>query len=94
LLDSVLREYADGADLLIYDAQYTPEEYSRFRGWGHSTWAEGVKVARDAGAKQLLLFHHDPSHNDVFLDDIAEVAQQSFACAAPAREGSTVEFPD
>jgi len=93
-LDSVLRDFAAGADLLIYDAQYTPEEYEKYRGWGHSTWAEGVKVARDAGAKQLLLFHHDPSHNDVFLDDIAEVAQQSFACAAPAREGSTVEFPD
>ena len=78
--------------LLIYDAQYTPEEYEKYRGWGHSTWVEGVRVAREAGAKQLLLFHHDPAHTDSFLDEIGETARQSFSCVAPAREGSLVEF--
>jgi len=91
-LDTVLRDYAAGADLLIYDAQYTPEEYVKYRGWGHSTWPEAARVAREAGARQLLLFHHDPSHNDAFLDSIGEIAQQSFECVAPAREGSTVDF--
>ena len=91
-LDTVLRDHAAGADLLIYDAQYTPEEYEKYRGWGHSTWAEAVRVAREAGARQLLLFHHDPSHNDAFLDSIGEIACQSFEHVAPAREGSTVDF--
>ena len=91
-LDRVLRDNATGADLLIYDAQYTPEEYGGYRGWGHSTWAEGVQVAKEAGAKQLLLFHHDPSHDDSFLDEIGDTARRQFSDVAPATEGSVVEF--
>lgn len=92
-LDGVLREYAAAADLLIYDAQYTPENYPKYRGWGHSTWVEAVRVAREAHAKQLLLFHHDPSYDDTCLDAIGEIARQQFACVAPAVEGTTLEFP-
>ena len=73
-LDQVLRNHAAGADVLIYDAQYTPEEYLRYRGWGHSTWTEGVRVARDIGARRLVLFHHDPSHDDAFLSHVREDA--------------------
>jgi phosphoribosyl 1,2-cyclic phosphodiesterase len=91
-LDSALRESAAEADLLIYDAQYTPAEYEKYRGWGHSTWVEGVRVAREAGAKRLLLFHHDPSHDDAFLDEIARAAGEEFGTVAPAQEGSVVEF--
>src|SRR4051812_15336964 len=61
-LDSTLRDYAAGADLLICDAQYAPDEYERHRGWGHSTWQNAVHVARDTRARKLLLFHHDPAH--------------------------------
>jgi phosphoribosyl 1,2-cyclic phosphodiesterase len=91
-LDSVLRDHAAGADLLIYDAQYTPANYEKYRGWGHSTWAEGVRVARDAGARQLLLFHHDPAHSDAVLEGIGEIARQSFDAVAPAREGWVLDF--
>ncbi len=91
-LDSVLRDYASGADLLVYDAQYTPEEYVKYRGWGHSTWVQALNVARDAHAGKLLLFHHDPSHNDAFLDTIGESARQEFDQVAPAREGSVIEI--
>jgi phosphoribosyl 1,2-cyclic phosphodiesterase len=93
-LDSVLRDYASGADLLIYDAQYTPEEYAEYCGWGHSTWIEGVRVAREAGARQLLLFHHDPAHNDEFLDEVGNAARQTFDSVAPAREGSVMAFDE
>lgn len=61
-------ELADGVDLLIHDAQYTPEEFAEKRHWGHCTTEFAVKVAREAGAKQLALFHHDPSHADDFVD--------------------------
>ena len=91
-LDEVLRDHAAGADLLIYDAQYTPEEYLRFRGWGHSTWVEGVGVARDAGARQLVLFHHDPSHDDQFLDRVLEEGRQEFQELSIATEGAEINF--
>ena len=59
--DSVL-ELADGTDLLIHDAQYTREEFEQKSHWGHCTLDYAVKVASEAGARRLLLFHHDPSH--------------------------------
>ncbi|MBI4246366.1 MAG: MBL fold metallo-hydrolase, partial [Candidatus Rokubacteria bacterium] len=56
-----------GADLVIHDAQYTDEEYRAKTGWGHSTPAYAVDVARAAGARRLALFHHDPGHDDATL---------------------------
>ncbi|SRR5579883_2732820 len=86
-VDAGLRSVARGADLLIYDAQYTPEEYGSRRGWGHSTWLEATRVARDAGVKQLALFHHDPMHDDAALDRIVEAARREFPETIGAKEG-------
>ncbi|HET9771802.1 MAG TPA: MBL fold metallo-hydrolase [Acidimicrobiia bacterium] len=71
--DNVL-ELADGADLLIHDAQYTPEEFPAKATWGHCTIDYAVHVAAEAGAKRLALFHHDPSHDDETLDGLATAA--------------------
>jgi phosphoribosyl 1,2-cyclic phosphodiesterase len=89
-LDSILRDYAQGADVLIYDAQYSPEEYETRRGWGHSTWLEAARVARDAQAKRLILFHHDPGHDDQTLESLADQARRTFENTEAAKEGSTV----
>jgi ribonuclease BN (tRNA processing enzyme) len=73
---------ARAADLLIQDAQYTPEEYSPHRvGWGHSTYLDALQIAQQARVKRLVLFHHDPSHSDAEVDHIvaqcqAQIAQQ------------------
>ena len=91
--DHNVRRLARDADTLIYDAQYTPYEYSNFkRGWGHSTWREGVNIAEEVGARQLILFHHDPDHNDVFLDSIVEEARRFFPNLMAAWEGLEVDF--
>ena len=91
-LDSVLRDYASGADVLIFDSQYTPEEYETHRGWGHSTWREGTRVAREAGVGQLILFHHDPSHTDAVCERIVGEACQHFENTIAAAEGSVVSL--
>lgn len=65
---------ARDADVLIYDCTYTDEEYPRYRGWGHSTWQEGVRIADAAGVGTLAIFHHDPSHDDDFMDGVAAAA--------------------
>jgi phosphoribosyl 1,2-cyclic phosphodiesterase len=93
-LDSVLREYAAGADILVYDAQYTPEEYEKHRGWGHSTWLEATRTAREAGVKQLILFHHDPWHNDQFLLDVGRRARAEFENTVVAAEGMVADLAD
>jgi phosphoribosyl 1,2-cyclic phosphodiesterase len=88
-LDVVLRDYSQGADLLIYDAHYTPEEYASHRGWGHSTWLEATQVARDARVQQLVLFHHAPAHGDDVLSSIVAEASNHFENVVAAREGWT-----
>jgi phosphoribosyl 1,2-cyclic phosphodiesterase len=85
--DAVLRRHANSADILIYDAQYTPEEYKHRQGWGHSTWLEGAKLAREAHVKQLILFHHDPLRTDRQLDAIVREAQMEFTDTIAAKEG-------
>jgi phosphoribosyl 1,2-cyclic phosphodiesterase len=67
--DSV-RDLCDGADLVIHDAQYEPHEFALKADWGHCTVEYAVRVAAEAGAKRLALFHHDPSHGDDVIDRI------------------------
>ncbi|MEM9467265.1 MAG: MBL fold metallo-hydrolase [Actinomycetota bacterium] len=64
-------ELCRDVDVLIHDAQFTPEEFELKSDWGHSTPEYAVEVARQAGAKTLVLFHHDPAHDDDTVDDIA-----------------------
>lgn len=67
---SRLVKFAQGADLLIQDAQYTQQEYPQRLGWGHSTHIDALQLARDAGVKQLALYHHDPTHSDADIDQM------------------------
>lgn len=93
-LDSILKQNVEGADILICDAQYTPEEYESRRGWGHSTWENAAAVALEAGARRLLLFHHDPAHDDEFLRRIVAQTRALFPNTEAAREGMVIEFEE
>jgi phosphoribosyl 1,2-cyclic phosphodiesterase len=84
--DRILREHAEGSDILIYDAQFTPDEYPEKRGWGHSTWLEATRVARDCKVGQLILFHHDPAHEDTTMIDIVMKARREFENTKAAQE--------
>jgi phosphoribosyl 1,2-cyclic phosphodiesterase len=95
-VDPVLKDLAQGADVLVYDAQYTPEEYrgdaGRSKvGWGHSTWVAGVEVAKAAGVKKLVLYHHDPQRTDEGVRAIEEHARTVFPASVAAREGALFE---
>jgi phosphoribosyl 1,2-cyclic phosphodiesterase len=92
VLDGVLLEHAQDADVLICDTQYTPKEYEEHRNWGHSTWLEAAKIAAKAGARQLVLFHHDPSHDDHTMAKIQTEARHEFRNTAAAWEGLTAAF--
>jgi phosphoribosyl 1,2-cyclic phosphodiesterase len=83
---------ARNADLLIYDATYTDDEYPQRIGWGHSTWREGIKLAEAADSRTLVLFHHDPSHDDDFLDAVALAAARGRPGTLVATEGVSLEL--
>lgn len=91
-LDAELRAVSHDADVLIFDAQYTPDEYDMRRGWGHSSWLEAARVARDAEVGRLFLFHHDPAHDDGFLEHVVSQARQRFARTELARERIAVDL--
>ena len=80
--------------MLLYDAQYTPEQLLGDRkGWGHSSWLEGTRIAHECGVKQLVLFHHDPDNDDVFVDGLVEKARQEFPQVTGAAEGMEIVLP-
>ncbi len=86
--DADILALIDGADIVIYDAQFTDAEYPAYQGWGHSTWREGVRLATAAGAPTFVAFHHAPDHDDEDLDEIAaELYQVGELRAIVAREG-------
>lgn len=90
-IDAGLVRMARRADLLVMDAQYTPEEYPTKVGWGHSSYAHATDAAQAARVKQLMLFHHDPAHSDDFLDQMLARAQKCFAATGMACEGKAIE---
>jgi phosphoribosyl 1,2-cyclic phosphodiesterase len=88
LSDAALGELAAGADVLIYDAQYLPEEYTSGRiGWGHSTWETAVSLAEKASVGRLILTSHDPGRSDDQIDSILALARSRFPNTDAAYEG-------
>jgi phosphoribosyl 1,2-cyclic phosphodiesterase len=91
-------DFVRNADVLIHDSTYTPEEYVDRVGWGHSHYLFTLKVAAEGKVKRLVLFHHDPAHNDAKVDDILKTCrkeirnrQYKFDCVAAA-EGMELEI--
>jgi phosphoribosyl 1,2-cyclic phosphodiesterase len=92
-LDENILNLIQGADLVIYDSTYTDSEFHHYKGWGHSTWQEGARLCNAAGAKQLAVFHHDPSHTDSDMDAISEELEALRPNGGfVAREGMTIEI--
>ncbi|MEE9250592.1 MAG: MBL fold metallo-hydrolase [Alphaproteobacteria bacterium] len=85
--DRNVLELIEGSDIVIYDATYTDEEFTRFKGWGHSTWQEGARLCEAARVKTYVVFHHEPDHDDSFMDRIADEVAHMRAGAIVAREG-------
>ena len=84
---AALASEKEGADVMIYDAMYTDDEYDRFVGWGHSTWQKGIELALDAGVACPVLFHHDPRRSDDELDEIGLAADAAYPGTLVASEG-------
>jgi phosphoribosyl 1,2-cyclic phosphodiesterase len=89
-LDENVLRLAAGANLMIYDCNYTDEEWPSHVGRGHSTWQEGMRLAEAAEAKVLAVFHHDPGHDDRFLDRVSAEASTRRPGTVVASEGMTL----
>jgi len=96
--DAEMVEFIRGADVLILDSQYDVTEYQHHHGWGHGCVKDSVRLAISAGVKRLVLFHHDPNHNDRRIDALVSQARRQVARAKSrliveaAREGRTLKL--
>lgn len=88
-----VEELVGDVDVLIHDAQYSAQEYPEHRGWGHSSITDAARFATSAGAKRLVGFHHDPAHEDSFIDRLVEsvARMQPRLDVVAAVEGSTFD---
>ena len=99
-IDEKLLEFIQGADFVIYDAQYLPEEYYGLdgspskKGWGHSTMVHGAKLAKEANIGLLALFHHDPNHSDEIVFGMEEEAKKHFPKTIAAYDGMVLTKKD
>ncbi len=85
--DEKLLAFLSGADILFYDCTYTAAEFEHYRGYGHSTWEEGVRICEAAGVRRLVIFHHRPGRDDEELMKIEAEAQARFPGAVVGRTG-------
>ncbi|MBI1250611.1 MAG: MBL fold metallo-hydrolase [Alphaproteobacteria bacterium] len=90
--DRAVAEAVKGADLLIYDATFTDAEMPAHRGWGHSSWEEGLRLKRRSRAKLLALAHHHPDRTDDELDARAEHAADACSDVFFARQGLSLDL--
>ena len=86
-VDEALCAFLRSADVFIYDATYTDEEFESRIGWGHSTWQQAIRIAERADIGQVVLFHHDPAHDDAFMDAVAAEAEAARPGTMVAYEG-------
>lgn len=96
-VDEGVLALCDGADLVVHDAQYTQDEFQVMSDWGHSTVEYAVHVAAEAGARQLALFHHAPSHADADIDRMLARAlelgaRRGLGAITAASEGMTIDL--
>lgn len=92
--DAAIRDFIAGSELMIYDSMYTDEEFPAFQGFGHSTWQEGARLCRAAGVENLVIFHHDISRTDEWLEVLEARARKAFPGAIVARTGLTLDIGD
>jgi len=84
--DQTVLKLIEGADIVVYDCTYTDQEFKAKVGWGHSTWQEGMRLCKMAGARQLAIFHHDPDHNDDFMRQVEIDSRKEWQGTIVARE--------
>ena len=91
-LDKAVLKLIDDVDLFLYDASFTDAEMELYKGYGHSSWQQGIRLAKVANAKSVGFIHHAPFRTDGELDQIDEDAKKEFAGAFAAYDGQTIEL--
>ncbi len=90
--DGNILQLIKDSDLMIYDSSYSDSNFAEYKGWGHSTWQEGVRLAQAANVKKLAIFHHDPSNTDDKMAEVEKLATERWPGAFIAKQGQNVKI--
>ena len=90
--DKKLGKFANGCDILLYDGALTIEEYQLHSNWGHSTWQEGLKIAKDNNVNKLIVTHHNYLNNDLFLDNMEKELKKNNCNYCFSKELDSYEY--
>ncbi|MEM7070806.1 MAG: MBL fold metallo-hydrolase, partial [Pseudomonadota bacterium] len=88
--NDALIDFIKNCDLLIYDSTYDDDEFHQFVGWGHSTWQEGLRIAKAGNVKKYAIFHHSPTRKDECLERIDAQAKKKMKGAFVARQNDVI----
>lgn len=91
-MEKTLTRFAENGNLLIWDANFTEESLSQRRGWGHSTWNQGIALRRAAGVKAALMTHFSSEYDDAFLKEQEELCSMEDPASRFAREGMEISI--
>lgn len=96
-IDPAIVDLIKGADLFVYDSSYSDDNYAKYKGWGHSTWQEAIRLGQAAGVKKIGIFHHDPLNTDTQLELIEKIATSTSPKVMFTRQGMVIDlltYPD
>ena len=85
--DINLIKFIDNTDVLIYDSTYQDEEFDNYIGWGHSTWQQGARIAKEANVENYFIFHHNPDNDDNVMETIEKKSKKIYNNIEVAKEG-------
>jgi phosphoribosyl 1,2-cyclic phosphodiesterase len=91
-VDQSIVNLIQGADLFVYDSSYSDDTYAKYKGWGHSTWQEAIRLGQAAGVKKIGVFHHDPLNTDSQLALIEQMATTASPNVMFTRQGMVVDL--
>jgi phosphoribosyl 1,2-cyclic phosphodiesterase len=92
VLDPEVLALIENADLFLYDSCYTDDEMATFKGFGHSSWQQAIRLAKAANAKSVAFMHHAPWRTDADINEIGRQAALEFPNAFAAYDGQTIQF--
>ena len=85
-------EIAQDADILIHDSHFSNEELEKFRGWGHSSYGKAIEVSKEVNVKKLVLFHYNPSYDDITVENLENEAKKEFKNTVASKQGLKLNF--
>jgi phosphoribosyl 1,2-cyclic phosphodiesterase len=91
-INNNLINFINEANYFIYDSSFEDDEYPKYKGWGHSTWQEAIRIGNQANVENVVLFHHEPFHTDTIMEKIEETVNIQYNNVIVSKQGMKINL--